>query len=333
MTLLAALPFHLLCAQSCPEPAVTSVHAWSKDTLPGCVNRAVQVMGGAGFNIAATTSWYVMGKRPRLEAWIHCHRNPDTPAIMALTVIVAGCGASGQNEIRDSLGKQMTSTDPATPPPGPPAGSPPGGSQIVCDSTTLQPASSGLRFDGGGGGQPAGFAWSSQTASTADQCCRLCQSFTGGTASKFVCKSFLFNQSTNSCYLVSHDTSSENPDQRLKLNRRDPGWQYYERPSQRPKDGGGGGGSQDRGLCADPRTLPIMDEWLANAIPAPSGNYRFDSWARIIGENTGTSVRNVNQPVDPYIWATRCDYLLSVAARLQSRNLGTMLDYVRSRLR
>ena len=84
--------------------------------------------------------------------------------------------------------------------------------------------------------------------------------------------------------------------------------------------------------CADPRTLGFMDEWLARAVPVPAGAYRFDNWGRIIGQNDSTRVRNINQPVDPYTWATRCDYLWSIAASMYSRNLGTMLNYVQGRL-
>jgi hypothetical protein len=69
--------------------------------------------------------------------------------------------------------------------------------------------------------------------------------------------------------------------------------------------------------CADPRTIGFMDEWLTRAVPVPAGNYRFDQF---------------NQPVDPYTWATRCQYLWSIAPSMNSRNLGTMLDYVRRRL-
>ena len=92
------------------------------------------------------------------------------------------------------------------------------------------------------------------------------------------------------------------------------------------------GGPQTGGICADPRTIGFMDEWLANAIPLKEGNYRFDSWARVIGEDEATRVGNIGLPVDPYTWATRCDYLLSVAKSKDSRNLGTLWDYVMSRL-
>jgi len=98
---------------------------------------------------------------------------------------------------------------------------------------------------------------------------------------------------------------------------------------QLPPRGPAGGG----GLCADPRTIGFMDEWLSRAVPTGEGTYRFDSWARTIGRNSSSTVEAVKgTPVDPYTWATRCDFLLSVADALDSTNLGNMGAYVRGRL-
>ena len=92
-----------------------------------------------------------------------------------------------------------------------------------------------------------------------------------------------------------------------------------------PASGGGG--------CADPRTIGFLDEWLARAIPTGQGSYRFDSWARWIGKNETSQVDSVHGlPVDPYTWATRCDYLWSVADKRDSTNLGNMGAWVRGRL-
>ena len=97
--------------------------------------------------------------------------------------------------------------------------------------------------------------------------------------------------------------------------------------------GGSGAGGGGDGVCGDPRTIGFMDEWLSRAVPTGGGSYRFDSWARWIGRNDASTVNAVaGSPVDPYTWATRCQYLWSVANGRDSTNLGNMGAYVQGRL-
>lgn len=94
-----------------------------------------------------------------------------------------------------------------------------------------------------------------------------------------------------------------------------------------PPDGGGGG------ICADPRTLGIMDEWLARAIPpqGPEDRLRYESWGRLTGETRTATIRPAGPPETSL---TRCEYLWQQAAALRSTNgLGTLQEYVLQRLR
>ncbi|MCX6624772.1 MAG: hypothetical protein NTY38_27665, partial [Acidobacteria bacterium] len=92
-----------VCTAQIPEPFITLAHAWFPTSVGACVNQAAQVMGSAGFTVNRQ-SWYVEGRRPGLEAFIHCHLHPSGP--IALTVTVAGCGEQGQNRTRDYLRDQ-----------------------------------------------------------------------------------------------------------------------------------------------------------------------------------------------------------------------------------
>ena len=101
-----------------------------------------------------------------------------------------------------------------------------------------------------------------------------------------------------------------------------------ERLTPLPPPGGGG-------ICADPRTQAIMDEWLAQANPPenqqPRWNVRYDSWGWLVGTSPTATLSGLPWGVDTKL--TRCEYLWSIAATLSSTNLGTMKSYVEQRLR
>jgi hypothetical protein len=89
------------------------------------------------------------------------------------------------------------------------------------------------------------------------------------------------------------------------------------------------------GLCADPRTQSVMDEWLMRANPPEnlqSGwNVHYDTWGRLVGRTPHTTLAGLPQGVDTRL--TRCQYLWSIAATLGSTNLGTQKQYVEQRIR
>ena len=86
------------------------------------------------------------------------------------------------------------------------------------------------------------------------------------------------------------------------------------------------------GICDDPRTQSIMDEWLARAIPPqkPGESLRYESWGRLVGR-TLTNVITAPYPPDTHL--TRCEYLWQHASQLRSTNLGTLKEYVEQRRR
>ena len=93
--------------------------------------------------------------------------------------------------------------------------------------------------------------------------------------------------------------------------------------------GVGGGG----GICADPRTLPIMDEWLSRAIPPqkPGESLRSEPWGRLVGTSLPATIRTAGPPDTR---ETRCEWLWHYSAGLTSTNgLGTLREYVNQRLR
>jgi hypothetical protein len=98
------------------------------------------------------------------------------------------------------------------------------------------------------------------------------------------------------------------------------------------RDGNGQNGSAGGGVCADPRTLAIMDEWLGRAIPLqnrrPGWSVRYDSWGRLVGRSP-TAVMNASGSPDTSM--TRCEYLWRYTADRGSINLGSLREYVERR--
>ena len=94
----------------------------------------------------------------------------------------------------------------------------------------------------------------------------------------------------------------------------------------------GGGGTIGGGICADTRTLAIMDEWLARAIPLqnrqPGWSVRYESWGRLVGRSP-TAIMNISGPPDTPM--TRCEWLWRHTADRGSTNLGTLREYVERR--
>ncbi len=84
------------------------------------------------------------------------------------------------------------------------------------------------------------------------------------------------------------------------------------------------------GICDDPRTLSIMDEWLATAIPPqkPGESLRYESWGRLVGRSLTATITVSGPPDSPL---TRCQYLWQRAANLRSTNRGTLKEYVEQR--
>jgi hypothetical protein len=94
---------------------------------------------------------------------------------------------------------------------------------------------------------------------------------------------------------------------------------------------GSSGGIGAGGICADPRTLGLMDEWLAAAIPPQKEgeSLRYEAWGRLVGRSL-TALITVNGPPDTPL--SRCEYLWLHAAELTSTNgLGTLKEYVEKR--
>jgi hypothetical protein len=96
--------------------------------------------------------------------------------------------------------------------------------------------------------------------------------------------------------------------------------------------GGPAGGVGGGGICDDPRTLAIMDEWLARAIPLENqrqGYYlRYEAWGRLVGRTPSNSI-TVNGSPDTRM--SRCEWLWYYSAGLRSTNLGTLSVYVQRR--
>jgi hypothetical protein len=57
------------------------------------------------------------------------------------------------------------------------------------------------------------------------------------------------------------------------------------------------------GICDDPQTLAVMDEWLARAVPPqePGESLRYESWGRVVGTS-----RSVVRQILPYPAASGC---------------------------
>ena len=83
-------------------------------------------------------------------------------------------------------------------------------------------------------------------------------------------------------------------------------------------------GSGGQGVCSDPRTEQLMNEWLSSAIPpqAPGASLRYDCWGRAIGQaRTGVITANQRPDTDGRM---RCNYLLDHSHLYHSSNMGTM---------
>ncbi len=93
--------------------------------------------------------------------------------------------------------------------------------------------------------------------------------------------------------------------------------------------------SSGRDICANPRTQAIMDEWLSLANPPnnqlPGWNVHYDTWGRLVGSSPSAILTGLPQGVDTRL--SRCEYLWSIAAALNSTNIGTMRSYLEQKLR
>lgn len=91
----------------------------------------------------------------------------------------------------------------------------------------------------------------------------------------------------------------------------------------------GGGGVAAGGICDDPNTERIMDDWLARANPPdnlqPGWSVRYEKWGRLVGE-TPTNTIKTSGPPDTN--KTRCEWLADLAPSLKSTNLGTLQEYL-----
>lgn len=78
-----------------------------------------------------------------------------------------------------------------------------------------------------------------------------------------------------------------------------------------------------------------MDEWLSLATPPENQrqgwSVRYDSWGRLVGRTPTNTLIGLPQGVDTNL--TRCEYLWSIAASLNSTNAGTLKAYVEQRVR
>lgn len=85
-------------------------------------------------------------------------------------------------------------------------------------------------------------------------------------------------------------------------------------------------------LCEDPRVQDIMDEWLRNAIPARDPKLRFNKYALMVGENDSSRITDAGHKPDNAQGIPRCVYLWDYARSTKSTNMGTLEEYVLSRL-
>jgi hypothetical protein len=86
------------------------------------------------------------------------------------------------------------------------------------------------------------------------------------------------------------------------------------------------------GICDNPQTISIMDEWLRTASPVENRtagyNLRYESWGRLIGSSP---TANISAPNPPDTDLTRCEWLWKQADKLRSTNLGNLREYVERR--
>jgi hypothetical protein len=69
-----------------------------------------------------------------------------------------------------------------------------------------------------------------------------------------------------------------------------------------------------------------MDDWLSRAIPLLDGNFRYEPWGRAVGTSTTTTLSTPLGKPDTTL--SRCEYLLSRANALPSKNLGTLAEFL-----
>ena len=92
-------------------------------------------------------------------------------------------------------------------------------------------------------------------------------------------------------------------------------------------------GTGGTGICQDPRTEQLMNDWLSRAVPPqkPGSSLRYDCWGRAVGlAATGRITANQNPDTDGRV---RCDYLRDHSHLYESSNLGTMRQYLDNNLR
>ena len=86
------------------------------------------------------------------------------------------------------------------------------------------------------------------------------------------------------------------------------------------------------GICSNPKTLQIMDDWLLRAVPpqGPKDRLKYEEWGRLVGE-TQTNTLGVSGPPDTRL--TRCEYLWEQSNKLESTNgMGSLKEYVLKRI-
>jgi hypothetical protein len=86
------------------------------------------------------------------------------------------------------------------------------------------------------------------------------------------------------------------------------------------------------GICSNPKTQQIMDDWLLLAVPpqGPKDRLRYEEWGRLVGE-TPTNTLRVSGPPDTRL--TRCEYLWEQSNKLESTNgMGSLKDYILKRI-
>lgn len=103
---------------------------------------------------------------------------------------------------------------------------------------------------------------------------------------------------------------------------------------QTPSDTNRGSTTVAGGMCDDPRTQAIMDDWLRSANPVenqtPGYNLRYEPWGRLVGTSP---TANITAPNPPETDLSRCEWLWKQAANLRSTNLGILREYVEQRVR
>ena len=84
-------------------------------------------------------------------------------------------------------------------------------------------------------------------------------------------------------------------------------------------------------ICDNPRAMGLIDEWISSARPPqlPQESLSYESWGRMVGLSK-TAVISYNGP--PNTPLSRCEYIWQWADQYESTNMGTLKEYVMSRL-